>query len=63
MVGFVRARRSCPAFLSRNRWRHAIEDIGALSANAHLAKHHKHLAVLVELENLLTKHGTRGVAR
>src|SRR6266581_4689098 len=41
----------------------SIENIGALAADTHLAKHHQNLAVLVELENLLSKNGARGVAR
>src|SRR5262249_25849709 len=48
------------------RNRHAgrpVESIRALSADAHLAKHHQHLAVLIELENLLSKHDARSVAR
>jgi len=40
-----------------------IEGIRTLSANAHLAKRHQHLAVLIELENLLSKNGPRRIAR
>src|SRR5215467_9977599 len=50
--------------IGRNR--HAgwpIEGIRAAPADAHLAKHHQHLAVLVELENLLSKNDARRIAR
>src|SRR5215510_12605225 len=50
--------------IGRNRYTgRPIEDICALAADAHLAKHHQHLAGLVELENLLSKNDARGVAR
>jgi len=50
--------------IGRNR--HAgwpIEGIRAAPADAHLAKHHQHVAVLVELENLLSKNDARRIAR
>jgi hypothetical protein len=40
----------------------SIEGICAPPADAHLAKHHQHLAALIELENLLSKNDTRSVA-
>jgi len=39
-----------------------IESIAAAAADAHLAKHHQDLAVLVELEDFLTKHRAGGIA-
>src|SRR5258708_3375377 len=39
-----------------------IESIRAAAADAHLAKHHQDLAVLVELEDFLTEHDTGGIA-
>src|SRR6516162_11487354 len=48
------------------RDRHAgrpIEGIRTAPADAHLAEHHQHLAVLVELEDLLSEDDTRGIAR
>jgi hypothetical protein len=40
-----------------------IEGICTTSAAAHLAEHHQHLAVLVELESLLSQDDARGIAR
>src|SRR5712672_3503699 len=39
-----------------------IESIRAAAADAHLAKHHQNPAVLVELEDFLTKHDASGIA-
>src|SRR6266404_2937687 len=39
-----------------------IESIRAAAAGAHLAKHHQDPAILVELEDFLTKHDAGGVA-
>src|SRR6516164_5677813 len=39
-----------------------IESIAAAAADAHFAKHHQDLAVLVELEDFLTKHGAGSIA-
>src|SRR5262249_43631954 len=50
--------------IGRNR--HAgrpIEGIRAAPADTHPAKHHQHLAVLVELENLLSKNDARCIPR
>src|SRR5262245_37633129 len=50
--------------IRRNRYSgRPIESICALPADAHLAKHHQHFAVLVELENFLSKNDARRVAR
>ena len=40
-----------------------IASIRAAAADAHLAKHHQDLAVLIELEDFLTKHDADGIAR
>ena len=47
------------------RDRHAgrpIEGIRTARADAHLAEHHQHLAVLAELESLLSEDDARGIA-
>ena len=41
----------------------SIEGIYTTSAHAHFAQRHQHLAILVELENLLSKSDTSGIAR
>src|SRR5262249_170816 len=40
-----------------------MTEVGALPADADLAKHHQPLAVLIELENLLSKDDAGSVAR
>jgi hypothetical protein len=41
----------------------SIEGIYTTSAHAHFAQRHQHLAILVELENLLSKNDAHGIAR